>query len=131
MQNNKGRNVIVDLSFEFALAILKYARALETDRKYIIARQLLKSGTSIGANIREAQNAESKADFIHKMKIAAKEADETEYWLLLCKNSEGYQYQDCNKLLEKCSSIIKVLSSIIATSKTKAMTKNNHQIFKS
>ena len=78
MQNNQGRNVIVELSFEFALEIIKYAELLETGRKYIIARQLFRSGTSIGANIREAQNAESRPDFIHKLKIAAKEADETE-----------------------------------------------------
>ena len=85
---NKEKNVIVELTFDFALKIIKYIEKLEKDRKYIIARQLLKSGTSIGANVREAQNAESKADFIHKLKIAAKEADESEYWLLLCKSSE-------------------------------------------
>ncbi|MBL0182848.1 MAG: four helix bundle protein [Chitinophagaceae bacterium] len=117
MQNNKGRNLIVDLSFEFALAIVKYAESLETNRRYIIARQLFRSGTSIGANVREAQNAESKADFVHKLKIAAKEADETEYWLLLCKKSEGYAH--CDTLIDNCSSIIKVLSKIIASSKTK------------
>jgi len=71
MQTNK-ENVIVDLSFTFALKIIKYAEALEKNDRYIIARQLLKSGTSIGANVREAQNAESKNDFIHTFKIAAK-----------------------------------------------------------
>lgn len=76
---------------------------------------MLKSGTSIGANIREAQNAESKADFIHKMKIAAKEADETEYWLLICKNVESYPSDD--KLLEKVNELIKILSKIISSSK--------------
>lgn len=98
MQTNKPGNLIVDLSFEFALKIIKYVELLEKDHKYVIARQLLKSGTSIGANVREAQNAESKTDFIHKFKIAAKEADETEYWLLLCKNSEAYP--NCDDLLE-------------------------------
>ena len=72
----KTGNEIVDVSFEFALLIIEYAELLESNRKFVIANQLLKSGTSIGANIREAQNAESKADFIHKMKIAAKEAEE-------------------------------------------------------
>ena len=85
--------------------------------KYVIARQILRSGTGIGANIREAQNAESKVDFIHKMKIAAKEADETEYWLLLCKSTNGYP--DCEELMNQCTSIIKVLSKIIASSKSK------------
>ena len=108
MQTNKEGNLIVDLTFEFALKIIQYVEWLEKERKYVIAKQLLKSGTSIGANVREAQNAESKADFIHKMKIAAKEADETEYWLLLCKGSDGYA--DCSHLLNSCSSIIKVLS---------------------
>ena len=89
------------------------------EHKYVIARQLLKSGTSIGANTREAQNAESKPDFIHKLKIAAKEADETEYWLLLCKNSASYE--NCDEMLEDCNSIIKVLSKIIATSKLKSI----------
>lgn len=81
----------------------------------MIARQLLKSGTSIGANIREAQNAVSKADFVHKMKIAAKEADETEYWLLLCQNSTNYP--DCEKLQSDCKELVLILSKIIASSK--------------
>ena len=78
---------------------------------------MLKSGTSIGANVREAQDAESKNDFIHKLKIAAKEADETEYWLLICKASENYP--DCDDLLTEVQSIIRVLSKIIASSKGK------------
>jgi len=85
-----NENLIVKLSLEFALDIIAYTENLEEFKKYIIARQLLKSGTSIGANVREAQNAESKTDFIHKMKIAAKEAGETEYWLTLCELSPFY-----------------------------------------
>lgn len=77
-------NPILKLSFDFALMVVAYCEGLENARKYIIARQLLKSGTSIGANAMEAQNAESKADIIHKMKIAAKEAEELQYWLWLC-----------------------------------------------
>lgn len=119
MQTNKPSNLIVDLTFEFALGIIKYAEFLEEKRKYVIARQILKPGTSIGANVREAQNGESKADFIHKMKIAAKEADETEYWLLLCRASNGYP--DCEELLLQCVSIVKVLSKIIASSKSKVI----------
>ena len=83
-------NIIVTLSFEFALEIIKYCEELENLRKFVLGNQLLKSGTSIGANIREAQNAESKADFVHKFKIAAKEIEETKYWLELCKLSENY-----------------------------------------
>jgi four helix bundle protein len=111
-------NLIVDLTFKFALEIIRYCEVLERDRKYVLARQLLKSGTSIGANVREAQNSESKADFIHKFKIAAKEADESEYWLLLCKASE--QYPDPIQLLLDLESIIKVISKIISSSKSKS-----------
>ena len=82
-----------------------------------MANQLFRSGTSIGANVREAQNAQSKADFIHKMKIAAKEADETQYWLQLCEKSK--HYPDPNKFLtDTIESIIKILSKIISTSKS-------------
>ena len=117
MQTNKPKNLIVDLTFEFALKIINYVELLEQERKFVIARQSLRSGTSIGANVREAQNAESKVDFIHKMKIAAKEADETEYWLLLCEKSE--KYPDCTELLNNIPPVIKILSKIISTSKTK------------
>lgn len=117
MQTNKSPNVIVDLTFDFALEIIKYAETLDRRKKYIISTQLLKAGTSIGANVREAQNAESKTDFIHKLKVAAKEADETEYWLLLCKAS--LNDPECDKLLTDCVSIMKVLSKIIATIKLK------------
>ena len=89
MRNDK-ENLIVTLSFEFALGIIEFAEELESKRKYVMANQLLKCGTSIGANVREAQNAESKADFIHKLKIAAKEADETDYFLQLCKFAKTY-----------------------------------------
>lgn len=110
-------NIILNLSFEFALAVIAFCELLETDKKYVIARQLLKSGTSIGANVREAQNCESNADFIHKLKIAAKEADETEYWLELCKQSENYPKPD--KLLIQIIEIKKLLNAIIATLKKK------------
>src|ERR1700744_772531 len=114
MRNDK-EDLIVNLTFEFALDIIEFSEELEAVKKYVIARQLLKAGTSIGANVREAQNAESKNDFIHKLKIAAKEADETEYFLLLCKFSKTYPFNEI--LMDKLKSIIKVLSKIIATSK--------------
>ena len=114
MRDDK-KNIIVEKTVEFSLLIMDYAELLESNRKYVIARQILKSGTSIGANVREAQNAESKADFIHKMKIAAKEADETEYWLLLCQLSK--HYPDCEELQEKITELLKILSKIISSSK--------------
>ena len=123
MQNVK-QNIIVEKTFKFALSVVKYSELLEEQRKFVLSNQLLKSGTSIGANVREAQNAESKTDFIHKMKIAAKEADECEYWLLLCKSSENYP--DCKRLIIELEEIIKILSKIISTSK-KETSKNHSQ----
>jgi four helix bundle protein len=115
MQSNKAENLIVNLTFGFSLKIIAYTEDLEQLRKYVMANQVLKAGTSIGANVREAQNAESKEDFIHKMKVAAKEADETQYWLELCNQSKNYP--KCNELLQDLGSIIRVLSKIIGTSK--------------
>jgi len=114
MRNDK-QNLIVDLTIQFALNIIEYCELLETNKKFVIARQLLKSGTSIGANVHEAQNAESKADFIHKLKIAAKEADESQYWLILCEKSKNYPFN--KELTTELESIIKVLSKIISSSK--------------
>lgn len=110
-------NLIVNLTFEFSLDIIAFSETLNGLKKYNLSNQLFRSGTSIGANVKEAQNAESKADFIHKMKIAIKEADETEYWLMLCKHSK--EYPDTSDILAKLNSIIKILNKIIGTSKTK------------
>ncbi len=115
MRNDKD-NLILNRSLEFALEIIAYSECLEEKKKFIVARQLLRSGTSIGSNIMEAQNAESRLDFIHKMKIAAKEADETKYWLTLCNMSENYPK---NQILpDKLQDLINILSKIISTSKS-------------
>lgn len=84
------KNVILEKSLEFALSVIEYSEMLDENKKFVIARQLIRSGTSIGANIREAQSCKSRADFIHKLKIAAKEAQETEYWLILCNRSKNF-----------------------------------------
>jgi four helix bundle protein len=112
------KNPILKLTFDFSLMIIDYCELLDSNKKYIISRQLLKSGTSIGANAMEAQNAESKTDFIHKMKIAAKEAEESQYWLWLCEYSESYP--DVSQLQAKIEEINKILGKILATSKTKS-----------
>jgi len=109
------KNPILRLSFDFSLLIIEYCELLESERKYVLARQLLKSATSIGANAMEAQNAESKADFIHKMKIGAKEAEESQYWLWLCDYSPNYP--DCKILIGKFEEINKILGKILVTSK--------------
>jgi four helix bundle protein len=117
--HNLKQNIIVEKTVKFALQIIELAELLESKNKFVVAKQLSKSGTSIGANVREAQNAESKADFIHKMKIAAKEADETEYWLFLCQNSKNYP--NCEILQLEIQEIIKIISKIISSSKSKLL----------
>ena len=106
---------IVQKSMAFAIAIIKYCDFLSEGKKFIISNQLLKAGTSIGANIFEAQYAESWLDFIHKMKIAQKEANETLYWLMLCENIDKLKIQ--NELINNLNEILAILSKIITTSK--------------
>jgi len=110
-------NLILKLSFDFSLVVIDYCELLDSSKKYIISKQLFRSATSIGANAMEAQNAESKADFIHKINIAAKEADETQYWLMLCEHAKTYP--DCNQILNKLQEIQKILNKILATAKNK------------
>lgn len=109
------KNPILRLSFDFSILVIEYCELLESQKKYVLARQLLKSGTSIGANAMVAQNAESKADFIHKMKIAAKEAEESQYWLWICDYASNYP--DCKLLIEKLEEINKVLGKILFSAK--------------
>ncbi len=115
MRNDKD-NLIVNLTFDFALKIISFSEQIRQSNRFEMASQIFRSGTSIGANIREAQNAESKADFIHKFKISAKEADELAYWLDLCAKSEFYPNptEDMKKDLH---SIILIISKIISSSK--------------
>ena len=109
------KNPIIKLTIEFSLMIIDFCELLDNQRKFIVSKQLLRCATSIGANAMEAQNAESKADFIHKMKLAAKEADETQYWLTLCDYSSSYP--DCKNLWPKLESIQKLLNAILGSSK--------------
>jgi four helix bundle protein len=111
------KNIILNKTIEFSLAVIEYVELLESNKKYVVANQLLKSGTSIGANVHEAQNAESKIDFIHKFKIAAKEIEETKYWLTFCQNSKTYP--PCEYLMTSLGEIDKIITKIIATSKTR------------
>jgi len=110
-----NKNNLLNLSFEFALIIIDYSELLNQQNNSIIAKQLLISGTKLGANIREAQNSESKADYINKLVIALKEADKTEYWLELCKYSNNKTFNEniLKQLLEiKELSTKKINSSI-------------------
>ena len=111
----KKDNLIVRLSFEFSLEIIRYTEKLEMLKKYNLASQLFRSGTSIGANVREAQGCESRMDFIHKLKLAYKEAEETRYWLEICSATESYPSP--GELPDKITSILKILGKIIRSSK--------------
>lgn len=108
-------NAIVNMTFEFALGIVDFTEVLREQKRFGLGDQIIRSGCSIGANVRESQGAESKLDFVHKMKIALKEAEETEYWLELCEFAKSLPKP--GKLLLEIESIIKVLNKIIATSK--------------
>lgn len=110
---NEKPNLIVDLTFNFSLKIIAFTEVLESQKKFNLANQLFRSGTSIGANVKEAQGAESKADFRHKCKIAYKEAQETEYWLMLCKHAENYPFKE--ELFDYIKFIIKILGKIISS----------------
>lgn len=116
IMERKENNAVLNLSVDFALDIIDYSQTLKKDKHFEIASQLLRCGTSIGANIWEAQSSESRKDFGHKLKIADKEANETEYWLLLCELSKHIEKQD--KIIDdKLLSIKKLLSRIISTNK--------------
>lgn len=114
---NKEKNLIVDLTFKFALSVVEYSELLEEKKKFVVAKQLLRSGTSVGANVKEAQNASSAKDFLNKMRIAQREAEETEYWLEICKHSKNYP--DCEKLIEELKSILRVINKIISSTHKK------------
>lgn len=115
MRNDKD-NIIVKKTFDFALDVIDYSEQLRSLNKFEMCSQLFRSGTSIGANTWEAQNAESKADFIHKFKIAAKEGDETSFWIELCKASKHYP-NPSEKMFKDLESICRIISKIIGTTK--------------
>jgi four helix bundle protein len=108
-------NLIVRKTYDFSLAIIAYTEILENRKQYNMANQLFRSGTAIGANVREAQGAETKADFRHKIKIIAyKEAEETNYWLELCRDASNYPAPGL--LIEEIGSLKRILGKIISSS---------------
>ena len=109
---------VLSLSKSFALQIVKLYQDLTSNkREYVLSKQLLRSATSIGANIKEAQFAQSKADFIAKMYIALKEAGETEYWVELLYEAQYLEAKECKIIIEPCRVIIRMLSAITKTAK--------------
>jgi len=117
---SEKRSILKDKSFEFALTVVQLYKALaETKREYVLSKQLLRAGTSVGANIREAQNAESRADFVHKLSIAQKECDESLYWLELLHKSDYLDEAEFKEFHSKANELLKMLRSAILTTKQK------------
>ncbi len=115
--NNVKSNLIIELTYQFALSIISFVDELDKLKKYEMARQLFRSGTSIGANVREAQSAESTKDFIHKFKIAHKEVLETKYWIQLCNDSINYPHS--TDLASQINNIDNIIAKIIITNMKK------------
>lgn len=109
-------SIIKDKSFAFALSIISLYRILQEHKEFVLSRQLLRSSTSIGANVNEALAGESRADFAHKMAIASKEARETLYWLALLDKSQMVNY-DFTIYIQDCEELVRILTSIVKTTK--------------
>ncbi len=113
-------NIVKIKSFEFALKIVKLCKSLVDQKKeYILSKQLLRSGTAIGALINEAEHAESKGDFIHKLSIGLKEANETEYWIELMYQSSTITEDEYQNIISDLKVLLKLLIAIIKTSKAR------------
>ena len=111
------KNIVKEKSFKFAIRTVRLYKYLIFKKEYIISKQLLRSGTSIGALIREAEQAESRSDFIHKLSIALKEANEADYWLELLFKTAYLSSKEYQTIMYDCRELIKLLTSIIKHSK--------------
>ena len=111
------RNVIKEKSFAFAIEIVFLYKVLVERKEFVLSKQMLRSGTSIGANVRESEHAQSKADFIHKLSITIKEANETEYWIDLLFETKYLSQTEFDIIKPKIIELLKLLTSIINTSK--------------
>jgi four helix bundle protein len=113
------KNIVGAKSYAFAIRIINLYKFLTTDKKeFILSKQILKSGTAIGALVREAEHAQSKSDFLNKMNIALKEANETAYWLMLLKDTGYIHEAEFNSIINDCEEILKLLISIVKTTKS-------------
>lgn len=118
--NDERKDILREKSFTFAVRIVKlYQYLYEEKREFILSKQLLRSGTSIGANIREAKNAESPKDFIHKLHIAQKECDESLYWLELLFETKYLNEKEFSSINSEATEILKIIKSSIITKKSK------------
>jgi four helix bundle protein len=117
IMDNK-ENILKDKSYKFALRVVKLYKFLVEDKKeYVLSKQVLRAGTSIGANITEGNQAQSKADFVHKLSVANKEAFETEYWLCLLRDSQYITEKQAESLIIDCNELQKILTTSIKTAK--------------
>jgi four helix bundle protein len=115
---NERKNILKDKSFNFAVTVIRmYKILVESKKEFVLSKQLLRSGTSIGAMVREAQNAESKSDFVHKLAIAQKECDETLYWLELLKETDFIESADFLNVSKDAAELLKIIKSSILTTK--------------
>ena len=115
---DQKENIIRTKSYSFALRIIKLYKFLVAEHKeYVLSKQILKSGTAIGALVKEAEHAQSKADFLNKMNISLKEANETEYWLMLLKDSDYINEKSFKSIHPENVELIKILASIVKSSK--------------
>jgi four helix bundle protein len=120
MSMPEKKSILKEKSFAFAVRCVNLNKHLREEKgEFIMSKQLLRSGTSIGSNIREAQNAESRNDFIHKLGIAQKETDETIYWLELLKETKYISLSEFNSIYKDAEEILKMLKSSIITAKTR------------
>jgi len=112
--------MIQQKSLAFAIRIVKlYKHLIENKKEYVLSKQLLRSGTAIGALVKEAEHAQSKADFLNKMNIALKEANETLYWLILLKETEFIKEEEFKSVYADAEELVKMLVSIVKTTKAK------------
>ena len=112
-------NVVREKSKAFAIRTIRFVRYLQTEKKdFVLSNQILRSGTSIGANVRESKNAQSTADFINKLNISLKEAYETDYWLRLIHETQYLDAEAFQSIFADCCELEKLLISIIKTTKT-------------
>jgi four helix bundle protein len=108
-------SLVREKSYAFALEVIRLSRELVAAREYVLSRQMLRAGTSIGANVEEALAAQSRRDFIAKMSIASKEARECHYWLRLLRDSDSAPPERLSPLLRECDELMRMLTSIVKT----------------
>jgi four helix bundle protein len=128
MEQRRSQSIVQDKSFRFAVQIVGYIRRQQKDHvNLVLTRQLLRSGTSIEANVEEALGGQSSKDFVAKLAIAAKEARETGYWLRLIRETQSHDQQELADLLKECDGLVRMLNSIILTTRRKFMTHENSE----